>query len=63
MPLMYEVVAQVQPSSSEGSERTEGAGTVDIKTACSSTALRSCADCKSHFACSLLQELGKPMGM
>jgi len=36
---MYEIVGQVQTSSSVGSDRTEGAGRVDINTACNSTVL------------------------
>lgn len=63
MPLMCEVVGQVQPSSTEGSERMEGAGRVGIKMAYSSTVLCTHADRKSHFACSLLQEVRKPTGM
>lgn len=63
MPLMYDTVGHVQPSSSEGGERTEESGRVGIKTASSSTALCTHADLKSHFDCSLLQELREPTGM
>lgn len=54
--LMYKVVGQVQSYFSEGSKRTELAGRVGIKTACSSTALCIHSDFKNHIVCTPLQD-------